>query len=178
VLKPVQKPHPPLWYGVTSPEASVWAAVESANIATLVPAKPARAIGERFRAEWVKLGHPPEPAPLVGLIRHMVLAETEADAIATAARAYRRWRHHMELLWVQRGYTFPLVTLPQEIGPLIASGGAFAGTAAGARPYIADEIANSGANYFICDIAFGDITLDEAMRTVELLAAEVMPSFR
>jgi alkanesulfonate monooxygenase SsuD/methylene tetrahydromethanopterin reductase-like flavin-dependent oxidoreductase (luciferase family) len=177
VLKPVQKPHPPLWYGVTSPEASVWAAVEGANIATLVPAQAARTIGERYRAEWTKLGHPQEPAPLIGLNRHVVLAETEADAVATAERAYRRWRRHMELLWVQRGYAFPLVTLPQEIGPLLAAGGAFAGTAQGARRYIAGQIETSGANYFICDITFGDITPEEAMRTVELLGREVMPSF-
>jgi alkanesulfonate monooxygenase SsuD/methylene tetrahydromethanopterin reductase-like flavin-dependent oxidoreductase (luciferase family) len=177
VLKPVQKPHPPLWYGVTSPEASVWAAVERANIATLVPAHAARTIAERYRAEWAKLGHPQEPAPLVGLIRHVVLAETEAHARATAERAYRRWRRHMELLWVERGFTFPLVTLPQEIGPLLASGGAFAGTAEGARRYIGEQVETSGANYFICDITFGDITLDEAMRTVELLGREVVPLF-
>jgi alkanesulfonate monooxygenase SsuD/methylene tetrahydromethanopterin reductase-like flavin-dependent oxidoreductase (luciferase family) len=176
VLKPVQKPHPPLWYGVTSPEASVWAAVEKANIATLVPAKAARAISERYRAEWAKLGHPQEPAPLIGLNRHIVLAETEADAIATAERAYRRWRRHMEYLWVARGYAFPLA-LPQEIGPLLAVGGAYAGTAEGARRYIAEQIETAGANYFICDITFGDMTLAEALRTVELLGREVMPFF-
>lgn len=176
VLKPVQRPHPPLWYGVTSPEASVWAAVEKANIATLVPAAAARAIGDRFRAEWAKRGHPQEPPPLVGLIRHMVLAEREEDAMGTAARAYRRWRRHMELLWVRHGRAFPLA-LPQEFGPLLAAGGAFAGTPAGARRYIAEQVETSGANYFICDITFGDIALDEAMRTVDLLGREVMPAF-
>jgi len=174
VLKPLQRPHPPLWYGVTSPEASVWAAVEKANIATLVPATAARPISNRFRAEWAKLGHPQEP--LIGLIRHIVLAENEAYALATAARAYRRWRRHMEILWVQHGREFPLA-LPPEIGPLLTAGGAFAGTPAGARRYIAEQIETSGANYFICDITFGDISLDEAMRTVELLGREVMPFF-
>jgi len=176
VLKPLQKPHPPLWYGVTTPEASVWAAVEKANIATLVPAPAARPISDRFRAEWAKLGHPQDPPPLVGLIRHIVLAEREADALSIAARAYRRWRRHMEHLWVQRGHEFPLA-LPQEIGPLLAAGAAFAGTSAGARRFIAEQLETAGANYFICDITFGDITLDEAMRTVELLGREAMPFF-
>jgi alkanesulfonate monooxygenase SsuD/methylene tetrahydromethanopterin reductase-like flavin-dependent oxidoreductase (luciferase family) len=36
VLTPLRRPHPPLWYGVTTPEASVWAARERASIATLV----------------------------------------------------------------------------------------------------------------------------------------------
>jgi alkanesulfonate monooxygenase SsuD/methylene tetrahydromethanopterin reductase-like flavin-dependent oxidoreductase (luciferase family) len=176
VLKPLQKPHPPLWYGVTTPGAAVWAAVAGANIATLVPAQAARAIAERYRAEWAKLGHPAEPAPLVGLNRHIVLADKEADAVATAERAYRRWRRHMELLWVQHGRAFPL-SLPPEIGPLLASGGAFAGTPAGARSYIAGQLETAGANYFICSLAFGDMTLEESLRTVELLGREVMPAF-
>jgi alkanesulfonate monooxygenase SsuD/methylene tetrahydromethanopterin reductase-like flavin-dependent oxidoreductase (luciferase family) len=125
---------------------------------------------------WAKLDHPQEPGPLIGLNRHIVLAEAEADARATAERAYRRWRRHMEHLWVQRGYAFPLA-LPQEIGPLLASGGAFAGTPAGARSYIAEQTETAGANYFICSLAFGDMTFEEALRTVELLGREVMPAF-
>ena len=174
VLRPLQRPHPPLWYGVTTPEASVWAARERASIATLVPAPAARAIADRFRAEWGTLGHPQEPPPLIGLIRHIVLTDSEDEARRVIERAYRRWRRHMEILWVQHGRQLPLA-LPQEVGPLLAAGGAFAGTAAAARRYIAEQIETSGANYFICDITFGDITLEEGMRTVELLGREVMP---
>jgi alkanesulfonate monooxygenase SsuD/methylene tetrahydromethanopterin reductase-like flavin-dependent oxidoreductase (luciferase family) len=178
VMKPVQKPHPPLWYGLNNPEATVWAAVERANIATLVPAPVARRVVDRFRAEWAKNGHPAQPEPLMGLIRHMVLAGTEAEARAIAERAYQRWYRHFELLWVQHGKKIPTyMPVPSEIGPQLAAGAAFAGTPAAARDYIANEIATSGANYFICDITFGDITLEEAMRTVELLGREVMPHF-
>jgi alkanesulfonate monooxygenase SsuD/methylene tetrahydromethanopterin reductase-like flavin-dependent oxidoreductase (luciferase family) len=69
------------------------------------------------------------------------------------------------------------VPLPEEIGALLAVGGAFAGTPAAARAYIAEQVETSGANYFICDISFGDIAPDEAMRSVELLGREVMPHF-
>jgi alkanesulfonate monooxygenase SsuD/methylene tetrahydromethanopterin reductase-like flavin-dependent oxidoreductase (luciferase family) len=178
VLRPVQQPHPPLWYGLNTPEATVWAALEKANIATLVPAPAARRVADRFREEWAKNGHPAEPAPLVGIIRHMVLAESEAAARAVAERAYRRWYRHFELLWVQHGTQMKMaVPMPAEIGPQLAAGAAFAGTAAAARSYIAEQMATSGTNYFICDITFGDITLAEAMRTVELLGREVMPHF-
>jgi alkanesulfonate monooxygenase SsuD/methylene tetrahydromethanopterin reductase-like flavin-dependent oxidoreductase (luciferase family) len=138
----------------------------------------ARRVADRFRAEWAKLGHPVDPPPLVGLIRHMVLADSDREALDIAERAYRRWYRHFELLWVRHGAKIPMaVPLPTEIGPLIAAGAAFAGTPAGARSYIAEQIEISGANYFICDISFGDITLGEAMRTVELLGREVMPHF-
>ncbi len=178
VLKPVQKPHPPLWYGLNTPDATVWAAKEKANIATLVPAPAARRVIGRFIEEWTKNGHPAEPAPLAGIIRHMVVAGTEAEALRIAERAYRRWYRHLALLWRERGMQVPMaVPMPEEVGPLIAAGGAFAGTPAAARAYIAEQVETSGANYFICDIAFGDIAPDEAMRTVELLGHEVMPHF-
>ena len=170
VLRPLQKPHPPLWYGVTTPQASIWAARERANIATLVPAAAARAIADRFRAEWTAQAHPTDPPPLIGVIRHMVLADSELEAQRVIARAYRRWRQHMEILWTRHGHAFPLA-LPQDVEPLLTTGGAFAGTAAGARRYIADTIETSSANYFICDIAFGDMSLAEGMRTAELLGS-------
>jgi alkanesulfonate monooxygenase SsuD/methylene tetrahydromethanopterin reductase-like flavin-dependent oxidoreductase (luciferase family) len=178
VLKPVQKPHPPLWYGLNTPDATVWAAKERANIATLVPAPAARRVIDRFREECGKNGHPAGAAPLAGIIRHMVLAETADEALRIAERAYRRWYRHLAFLWTQRGLKVPMaVPMPEEIGALITAGGAFAGTPAAARAYIAEQIETSGANYFICDISFGDVTLDEAMRTVEMLGREVMPHF-
>ena len=42
--------------------------------------------------------------------------------------------------------------------------------------YVAAQIEAAGATYFVCDFAFGTITHDEAMRSVELFAAEVMPA--
>ena len=108
----------------------------------------------------------------------MVLAGTEAEALRIAERAYRRWYRHLAFLWRERGLQVPMaVPMPEEVEPLIAAGGAFAGTPAAARAYIAEQVETSGANYFICDIAFGDIAPDEAMRTVELLGHEVMPHF-
>ena len=176
VLKPVQKPHPPLWYGLNAPDATVWAAKEKANIATLVPAPAARRVIDRFREEWAKNGHPAEPAPLAGIIRHMVVAETEGEARGIAERAYRRWYRHLAFLWRERGLKVPMaVPMPEELGPLLAAGGAFAGTPAAARAFIAEQAETSGANYFICDVTFGDIAEAEAMRTVELLGREVMP---
>jgi hypothetical protein len=56
-------------------------------------------------------------------------------------------------------------------------GGAFAGTASDARDYIAAQIETAGINYFVCDIAFGTMTFQEAMRTTTLLVREVLPAF-
>ena len=45
------------------------------------------------------------------------------------------------------------------------------------RDYIAREIEATGVNYYVCDFAFGTISHDEALRSVELFTREVMPAF-
>jgi alkanesulfonate monooxygenase SsuD/methylene tetrahydromethanopterin reductase-like flavin-dependent oxidoreductase (luciferase family) len=40
------------------------------------------------------------------------------------------------------------------------------------------QVDESGANYVLCRMAFGDLTFDEARRSVELFAEHVMPRLR
>jgi alkanesulfonate monooxygenase SsuD/methylene tetrahydromethanopterin reductase-like flavin-dependent oxidoreductase (luciferase family) len=177
VLQPLQRPHPRLWQGVGTPEAAERAAANNASIVMLLPASAARVISDRYRAAWQGCGHADgNNMPLIGLSRHMVLAENEADARAVAQRAYCPWRRNMELLWLRHGVPFPL-PLPHEFEPLRQHRGAFAGTPDAARAYIAEQVESAGANCFVCDVAFGDIRPEEAMRTVELLAAHILPGF-
>lgn len=176
VLRPAQNPHPPLWYGVVNPEGTHWAAKEKAHMVTLVPTDAARIIIERFKSEWAGFGHEDTDHPLVGVSRLVVLADSDAQARDTAERAYASWLSHMRLLWDQHGMEFPL-PLPPTIGPMIDVGAAFAGTAAGFREFVADGIEAIGANYVTCDVAFGDMTFDEAIQTTRLIGEEVMPAF-
>jgi hypothetical protein len=43
--------------------------------------------------------------------------------------------------------------------------------------FVAAHVEAIGANYVSCDVAFGDMTFAEAMRTTELIGREVMPTF-
>lgn len=176
VLRPAQKPYPPLWYGVVTPEGTHWAALESAHMVTLLPTDGARAVIERYKSEWSNFGNRPEDLPLMGVMRLVVLGETDTQALSTAERAYASWLGHMRLLWDRHGIDFPL-GLPPEIGPMIEVGAAFAGTAAGFRDFITESVESIGANYIACDVAFGDMSFDEAMRTTELIGREVIPAF-
>ncbi len=106
----------------------------------------------------------------------MVLAETDADARAAACHAYPAWRTNMERLWKQRGVPFPL-DLPNAFDDYQRAGFGFAGTAAGARDYIREQIETGGINYLVCGVAFGALPLAAALRTADLLAREVLPAF-
>jgi len=176
VLSPIQKPYPPLWYGVVNPDTTHWAALESAHMVTLLPTDGARGVIDRYKSEWAGLGRSEEDLPLRGVMRLVVLAETDGQALSTAERAYASWLGHMRWLWDQHGMEFPL-RLPPEIGPMIEAGAAFAGTAAGFRDFVSHSVAAIGANYVTCDVAFGNMTFDEAMRTTKLLGREVIPAF-
>ncbi len=48
-LRPVQKPHPPLWYGTGSPGSATWAARNKSNIVINSPAHVGRPLIERFK---------------------------------------------------------------------------------------------------------------------------------
>src|SRR5262249_36555139 len=136
-MKPLQKPFPELWYGTSRTESIPWAAERAANIVTLRDTKEARAIIDLYRAEWRRHRGPEAELPLLGINRHIAVADSEAEARSVARRAYRRWRRHMELLWAKYGVPFPLKdALPEEWDPLQAHGQAIAGTPAQVREYI------------------------------------------
>jgi hypothetical protein len=40
-----------------------------------------------------------------------------------------------------------------------------------------DEYVATGANYLVCSFQWGDLTHEQAMRSIELFATEVMPGY-
>ena len=92
MLRPVQRPHPPLWYGTTIPENADWPAANDVNIVTIGLRPTVRTITDRYRAVRAKARQAPGEHPLIGVARHVVVAETDEEALAIARRAYPRWR--------------------------------------------------------------------------------------
>ena len=84
----------------------------------------------------------------------------------------------MGLLWHQYNVPFPLeASLPPDFETVLERGDAVAGTPETVRDFIAHEIAETGVNYYVCDFAFGTISHEDALRSTELFAREVMPAF-
>src|SRR5256886_7081469 len=78
-IPPLQKPHPPLWYGVHSPEAAERAARRGMNVVgldTVVELQPAFA---RFRAAW-KGARGDAPLPRMGLSGLIVVGKNADEA--------------------------------------------------------------------------------------------------
>jgi alkanesulfonate monooxygenase SsuD/methylene tetrahydromethanopterin reductase-like flavin-dependent oxidoreductase (luciferase family) len=51
-----------------------------------------------------------------------------------------------------------------------------AASPASMRTYL-DEYVETGANYFICSFQWGDLSHEQALRSIELFATEVMPHY-
>ena len=66
---------------------------------------------------------------------------------------------------------------PPTFDELAAIDNAVAGSPRTVRDFIAAEIEATGSNYFVSWLAFGDMTLQESLRSLELFAREVMPAF-
>ena len=178
LLKPLQRPHPPLWYGTTIPENADWPAQNDVNIVTIALRPTVRLITDRYRAVRAKLGKPAAPSPLLGVARHVVVAETDEAALAIARRAYPRWRESFRWLFQRHGAEPRIGGLyPPTFDELMAIGNGVAGSPKTVREFVAAEIAASGSNYLLSWFAFGDMTLIEQLASFGLFAREVMPAF-
>jgi len=178
ILRPAQRPHPPLWYGTTIPDNADWPAENDVNIVTIALRPTVRVITDRYRAVRARLGKNPKDSPLIGVARHVVVADSDEAARAIAQRAYPRWRESFRWLFVRHGAEPRIAGLyPPSYDELAAIDNGVAGSPATVRDFIAAEIEASGANYLLSWFAFGDMTLAESRRSIELFAREVMPAF-
>jgi alkanesulfonate monooxygenase SsuD/methylene tetrahydromethanopterin reductase-like flavin-dependent oxidoreductase (luciferase family) len=174
VMEPVQKPHPPLWYGVSTPATTVWAAKHAVNLLTGHKAKEARIIHDRYRLEWANAGRDPHEFPYFGSNKHIVIADTDAEALALARPAYDMYTNNTTLLWKQRNVARARAWVDDFDGAL-AGGLIFAGSPRTVRDALAKFVDESGINYLAARVAFGDLTFDQSLRSLELLTNQVLP---
>jgi alkanesulfonate monooxygenase SsuD/methylene tetrahydromethanopterin reductase-like flavin-dependent oxidoreductase (luciferase family) len=176
--RPLQRPHPPIWYGAPNPEAIGWAAPRSINVVSLGPATRARAIAERYRTEWSALGRDPATLPKIGVTRHVVVAPTDDEAKRIARRVYTRWSNAIAFLWEHAGQDFVLKEIyPRDFDALEQLGHGIAGSPTSVRDYLAELQRETGVNYVLCQMIFGDMRFDEAQQSISLFARDVMPAF-
>jgi alkanesulfonate monooxygenase SsuD/methylene tetrahydromethanopterin reductase-like flavin-dependent oxidoreductase (luciferase family) len=173
-LRSVQQPHPPLWFGTTRPESAARLAGRGANIVCSNPASSARAISDAYRAAWT--GDPAD-MPLIGMSRHVVVADSDAEALELLRPAYRQWFSSLEFLWRANGVALPIPMPPDPDGAL-ALGLAVAGSPDTVRDTLVAQAEESGVSYLLTRMAFGALPVEASLRSVGLFAREVMPAFQ
>jgi len=95
-LRPLQTPYPPLWY-MRNPVTAAMEGMHTILVGSLESLGPSV---QRYRAAWEEhqgsgaltvQGH----EPMIGLVVHMVLAETDAEALRIARPAWEKYRWNL-----------------------------------------------------------------------------------
>jgi alkanesulfonate monooxygenase SsuD/methylene tetrahydromethanopterin reductase-like flavin-dependent oxidoreductase (luciferase family) len=175
-IAPLQKPHPPIWYGVHSPDSAEKAARKGLHTVSLDPPAETRASAERYRATWRDL-HAGAALPKMGLGRFIVVAPSDAEALHLARRAYPKWHASFTYLFRLHGRS-QMHPRPPDFDALMERGQGVAGSPGTVTNFLRTQLDGTGCNYVVGQFAFGDLSLPETMRSVALFASDVMPALR
>jgi alkanesulfonate monooxygenase SsuD/methylene tetrahydromethanopterin reductase-like flavin-dependent oxidoreductase (luciferase family) len=173
-IEPLQKPHPPVWYGVHSVESAERAARRGLNIVSLDSARQTRGYADTYREVWGESPRETREMPKIGISRFIVVAKNEKEALGAARRAYLLWRRSFYHLYQLRGGA-PAHERPQDFDEVMNAGLGVAGTRDNVAAFLQSQLTESAANYLVGQFAFGDLSLAESLRSVELFVTHVMP---
>ena len=176
-IEPLQKPHPPIWYGVHAVDSAERAARRNLNVVSLDPPAETRFSIERYRTIWPQVYPPTTAFPKLGLGRFVVVAPTDAEARALARRAYLVWHASFTHLFRLHGraQSHPR---PPTFDLVIERGQGIAGSPTTVAEFLASQLDTTGCNYVVGQFAFGDLTLAECLQSIALFSGEVMPQLR
>ena len=184
-LRPLQQPHPPFWYGSSNTTGATWAGERGMHFVSLGPIGFAKRNIDAFRAALAKRGGPANPKPefsggtAIGVLRHIFVADTDAEAKRWAKPAMDRHLAHLNWLRVKHGATAVDTRFNTPRGAnfevSVADGSVIAGTPQTVYAEIERQTKELGINYLLTYLFLGTMSLADALRSLELFRTEVMP---
>ena len=176
-LEPLQRPNPPFWYGATSPERVRWAASRGMNVVGGGPIGLMKALAAAFEeASAVADGpglRPGGETPRLGALRHVYVAGSDDEVERVARPAYSALYDNIAKLWRDFG-TAPTMFTP-DLDRARSADAAIAGPPTAVRDEVGRFFEESGCNYLVLSFAWGNLTTDQARRSLDLFASKVMP---
>ncbi|HEX3970143.1 MAG TPA: LLM class flavin-dependent oxidoreductase [Stellaceae bacterium] len=184
-LRPLQFPHPPVWYAASNADSSRWAGERGYHFATLGSVKTALANITAFKEGLAKVKTISNPKPefpggaAIGVHRQLFVADTDEEAVRRGA--IFREQHHKSLTKLRReNKEYPGFTrsTPDTFEDAIKQRNIIYGSSKTVREELARQIDELGINYFIGSFMFGNMQPEDAARSLRLFASEVMPGFQ
>ncbi len=184
-LRPLQQPHPAFWYGSSNTIGATWAGEHGMHFVSLGPTPFAKTNIDAFRQALAKRGHAASPkaefpgGTAIGVLRHIFVADTDEEARRFGKPAMEL--HLAQLNWLRdkhgvTGLTSRLnVPRGATFEDCVADGSVISGTPQRVREGIERQAAELGVNYLLAYPFLGTMTLNEALRSLQLFSAEVMP---
>jgi alkanesulfonate monooxygenase SsuD/methylene tetrahydromethanopterin reductase-like flavin-dependent oxidoreductase (luciferase family) len=184
-LRPLQQPHPAFWYGSSNTIGSTWAGEHGLHFVTLGPMATAKANIDAFKEAFAKRGraaHPKAEFPggvAIGVQRHIFVADTDEEAKRFAKPAMDV--HLANLNWLRNMHGVTDLTsrlnVPRgaDYEACVADGTVISGSPEHVRAEIERQVTELGVNYLLAYLFLGTMTLNEALRSLQLFSTEVMP---
>ncbi|HUK58411.1 MAG TPA: LLM class flavin-dependent oxidoreductase [Stellaceae bacterium] len=180
-LRPLQRPMPPLWYGLRSDYGHSMAARYGMNVVALGSSDHVARSIARFRTAWRE--HAEErrrlatgtETPLIGAMRAVFIADTDAEAQRIAGPAHEQWFESLCWLWKENA-DFPPIALSPDFAEATRSGALVAGSPATVRDTLLAQARQIRFNYLVLHLAFGSLGHAHEMRSLALFRDEVMPA--
>lgn len=180
-VHPLQRPYPPLWYPTSSLDSIPYAARHGFHFAGLGPASHVRRQVDKYREVWNEHRHDPNRwnahvrSPRLGIMRLIVVAETDAEGLQLARGAHDRWYRSITKLWHENSdhsmdARFSWDSAAQNETVLC-------GSPSRVRNHMARLIETSACNYVLCVFAWGGLPHLQALKSMGLFVKEVMPAF-
>ena len=178
-LSPYQRPHPPLWTGIGTPDGATRAGVTGHHVLTNSPLPMAVDFMQRYYDSWEEThGASGKPRPMAGVCRHTIIADTHEEAEAIMREAYLVWWESFSQLFRQHGTHIPVAQYTGDFGETVARELLIYGTAESVGEQINTYIERTGNNYFVCRFAFGSLSIEQSQDSLARFVDEVMPNFR
>jgi alkanesulfonate monooxygenase SsuD/methylene tetrahydromethanopterin reductase-like flavin-dependent oxidoreductase (luciferase family) len=183
VLRPVQKPMPPVWYGVGGPDGQDFAARTGMNMVILGPTSRIRDVAVGCRSKWNEYRDHPDrlpgspKEPVIAATRNIVVADTDGEAEGIARPAYAHWYGSLAKLWIDHGDT-PSAAIISDYDVARECGMMVVGSPDTVRAELASQVEECDINRIIAQMAFGDMSHADEMRSLHLFATEIMPEFQ
>lgn len=169
-LAPFQQPFPPFWYGVHVAESAQRAVRAGFHVVTNEGPRKSAPVAAAFRAE--------RPAGReMGVVRHIVVGESDAHAYALAKPAYAKWVENFYFLHRLYGHT-SAHGKALDLDAALVEGTAIVGSAATVIAGLEEQFAEVGFTYLLGQFAFGDLAVADAAASIERFARQVMPAAR
>jgi alkanesulfonate monooxygenase SsuD/methylene tetrahydromethanopterin reductase-like flavin-dependent oxidoreductase (luciferase family) len=113
--------------------------------------------------------------PLLGMVRIVVTAESDTEALALAAPAYARWFKTFTFLSRIRKLPTP-PNLPESFEQALDDGFSLVGSPTAVLEALKSQVAEAGVTYVMCQVAFGNLPLSASLQTISIMQSTIMPA--
>ena len=184
-LRPLQAPHPPFWYGSSNTTGAAWSGDHGMHFVANGPTDYAITNIDAYREALGKRGGAAQPKPefkggaAIGALRHIVIADTDEEARKLAKPNVDY--HVNSLNWLRKQHAQNeaqvrgLVPRGMTFEEWEKDGMALAGSPKTVLAEIERQADKLGLNYLLTYLFFGNLTLAQAQRSLELMRTEIMP---